>query len=173
VILVDFDLRRPQIGAALGVKSDRGLVSLLTPETKLADALVQAPQLPPLRVLPAGGEGDVILLEALSRRLPELLREAEQLADYVIIDTAPLGEVSDALRIADAVDDIVIVTRPGHTNRSHFLDMRDLLQQTGISPLGLVLVGAQSSGSSSYYTYGFHPRGPGGRERPARTSATT
>jgi capsular exopolysaccharide synthesis family protein len=175
VILVDFDLRRPQVGAALGVKSDRGLVSLLSPDTPLSEALVQAPQLPPLRVLPAGGEGDVILLEALSRRLPDLLKEAEELADYVVIDTAPLGEVSDALRIADAVDDILIVTRPGHTNRAHFLDMRDLLQQAGISPLGIVLVGAESSGQSNYYTYGFHPRRPagGGRERAARTSATS
>lgn len=169
VILIDFDLRKPGVGHVLGIEGERGLVSLLTPDVNLADALVAAPQLPPLRVLPAGGEGDVILLEALTKRLPDLLREAETLADYIVIDTAPLGEVSDALRIADVVDDVVVASRPSHTDRSHFINMRDLLQRSGITPLGYVVVGSSNGSSSSYYTYGF----PGRRGTAARAGSPT
>jgi capsular exopolysaccharide synthesis family protein len=174
VILIDFDLRKPGVASTLGIEGERGLVSLIGPDASLADALVPAPQLPTLKVLPAGGEGDVILLEALTRRLPDLLEEAEELADYVVIDTAPLGEVSDALRIADAVDDIIVAARPGHSNRAHFLTMRDLLQQGGINPLGYLVVGVSTGGNSSYYTYGFPGRRPAGdQQRPAGSSTPT
>lgn len=166
VILIDFDLRKPGVGHVLGIEGERGLVSLLTPDVRLRDALVPAPQLPPLRVLPAGGEGDVILLEALTKRLPELLREAEELADYVVIDTAPLGEVSDALRIAAVVDDVVVAARPGQTDRAHFVNMRDLLERSGITPVGYVVVGVNTGSNSSYYTYGF-PGRRGASGRPA------
>jgi hypothetical protein len=59
----------------------------------------------------------------------------------VIIDTPPLGEVSDALRIASQVDDVVVVARPRHTSRSSFLVVRDLLGRFGIVPRGLLVVG--------------------------------
>jgi capsular exopolysaccharide synthesis family protein len=172
VILIDFDLRKPDIGAALGATSERGLISLLAEDVKLADLLVPAAQLPPLQVVPAGTEGDVVLLEALTRQLPQVLKEAQELADYVIIDTAPLGEVSDALRIADLVDDIVVVTRPGHTNRVNFELMRDLLEQTGKTPLGFLILGATGGPTSAYYSYGVPQRKDGaGKSRFARSAA--
>jgi capsular exopolysaccharide synthesis family protein len=170
VIIIDFDLRKPDIGVKLGAAAQRGLVSLLAEDTKLSDLLVPAAQLPTLKVVPAGTEGDVVLLEALTRRLPDLLKEAEELADYVILDTAPLGEVSDALRIADQVDDIIIVTRPGHTARANFQLMRDLLEQTGQTPLGFLVIGATPGTTSAYYAYGLPQRRDSGRSRFARSS---
>lgn len=172
VILIDFDLRKPDVGAALNVNSTGGLLSLLADNVNFADLLVPAPQLPPLRVVPAGTEGDVVLLEALSRRLPDLLKQAKELADYVILDTAPLGEVSDALRLADEVDDLIIVSRPGHTMRANFEIMRDLLEQTGHEPLGYLLLGVTGGITSAYYTYGLPQRKDGGsRSRLARSAA--
>jgi capsular exopolysaccharide synthesis family protein len=171
VILIDFDLRKPNVGPALGVEAQQGLVSLLASDTKLSDLLVPAPQLPPLKVVPAGTDGDVVLLEALTRQLPAVLREAEELADYVILDTPPLGEVSDALRMSDHVDGTIIVARPGNTDRGNFEVMRDLLQQTKHNPLGFVVVGV-SQGASTYYTYGLNTRsnGTGGPSRLTRSA---
>jgi capsular exopolysaccharide synthesis family protein len=172
VILIDFDLRKPDIGRVLGVEAERGLISLLAEDAKLGDLLVPAAQLPPLKVLPAGAQGDIVLLEALARRLPEFLKEAAELADYVILDTAPLGEVSDALRIADQVDGTLIVTRPGNTNRANFELMRDLLEQTGQTPLGYLVIGDMAGATSAYYAYGLPRRQDGaGRSRFARSAS--
>ncbi len=63
------------------------------------------------------------------------------MADFVVIDTGALGEVSDALPVAEQVDELVIVTRPGHTDRRSFALMRDLLERTGVLPTGLVVLG--------------------------------
>ena len=99
VILLDFDLRKPDVGRTLGVQAGTELTGLLQPETQLRDLLTPAPGLPALSVLTTSvAEGDVALVEALSRRLPELIADARELCNYVVIDTAPIGEISDALR---------------------------------------------------------------------------
>lgn len=155
VIVMDFDLRKPDLGRLAGVGGSAGLVSLLGSDRALADILVPFDRLPSLSVAPAGtGEGDMLLLGALARRLPAIIAEARELADTVIIDTPPLGEVADALRVAGEVDEIVLVARPGNTNRHGLEEVRDLLTRSGHIPAGLIIVGAPGQGKSSYYAYG-------------------
>ena len=155
VILIDFDLRKPDIARLMRLPESGGLVSLLSGRHRLEDVLVPAPQLPPLRVAPAGtGEGDALLLSALTRRLGDILGEARELADYVILDTAPLGEVSDALRLVPHVDDVILVARPNNTQRQDLEAMRDLLARAGVDATGLIVVGATGSRTSRYHTYG-------------------
>lgn len=165
VVLVDLDLRKPDVGAVLGVDHDRGLASLLTQGSQLSDVLVQAPQLPPLRVA-VGERGDAVAFEALTRRLPEIIAEARDLADYVVLDTPPLGEVSDALTAAEHVDDVMLVTRPGHTDRAGLERVRDLLERADRRPLGALVVGGTSSTKSHYHTYGLSSRGNGAGPAP-------
>ncbi len=110
--------------------------------------------MPGLRVIGAQPQGDVTpLLEAVGRQLPELLRTARELADYVIVDTPPLGRVSDALRAAMTVDDIVLVSRPGNTDRIELQHTRELLDRMGHTPTGLLVVGEVAAGDA-YSTYG-------------------
>lgn len=165
VVLIDFDLRRPDVARVLGLRTERSLVATMT-GTPLAELLVPAPQLPPLQVVPAASaEGDIALLESLRRRMPAILEEARSIADYVVLDTAPLGEVSDALTIADHVDDIIVVARPGHTNRLNLESLRDLLDGADAPLTGLVVVGEQRGRSTTYYTHGGAPRGTSGQGR--------
>lgn len=153
VILVDFDLRKPELSGIVGVRPTHGLSSMLTSDAELLDLLVRSPIAPGLTLL-AAVEGDSVFLEALIRRLPAILAEAKEMADFVVLDTAPLGEVSDALRVAAQIDDIVLVARPGHTNRHNFEQVRDLLERAGARPSGLLLTGQTTRSSHTYYTYG-------------------
>jgi Mrp family chromosome partitioning ATPase len=155
VILLDFDLRKPDVGRTLGVQPGTELTGLLQPDTQLRDLLSPAPGLPALSVLTTTvAEGDVALVEALSRRLPELIADARDLCNYVVIDTAPLGEISDALRLVADVDDIIVVTKPGNTNRANFEMMRDLLERTAYTPAGFLVIGDSTPRTSAYYAYG-------------------
>ena len=168
VVLIDFDIRKPDASrlAGLGTNSGtrQGLVSLLHSESRggLADLLTPYPELPALQIVPAGTKGDVALLEALARRLPDILAEAKTLVDYVVIDTPPLGEVSDALRMAPHADDLLVVARPGHTNRVNLEIMRDLLGRAGYDPTGLIVISELES-TGTYYTYGLPERAAGAR----------
>lgn len=152
VILFDFDLRKPDLAARLRVHAD--YMDFFRANTKLDEVLVDLPTAPGVRVVGARAQGQVApLLEAVSRRMPELIEEARQLADYVLIDTAPVGAVSDALRIAPVVDDIVLVTRPGNTDRSDLQHGRELLERMGHTPSGVVIVGTAGAGGA-YDVYG-------------------
>ncbi|MDP8943938.1 MAG: hypothetical protein M3N16_07450 [Actinomycetota bacterium] len=176
VILIDFDIRKPDASRLAGVGTNsgppRGLVSLLHSDSPggLAELLTPYPELPPLRIVPAGTEGDVVLLEPLARRLPEILAEAKSLVDYVVIDTPPLGEVSDALRMAPHVDDILVVTRLGHTNRTNLEIARDLLGRSGYQPTGFIVI-AELETTSAYHTYGLPQRATGASGAAASRSA--
>jgi len=153
VILLDFDLRKPDIADRLGAHTD--YLDFFRSSAGLDEVLEQSSTTPGLRVLSARPQGDATpLLEAVSRRLPDLLREARELADYVIVDTPPLGQVSDALRAATMVDDIVLVARPGNTDRVELAHTRELLDRMGHTPTGLLLVGV-SGGGDDYAGYGY------------------
>ncbi len=152
VILLDFDLRKPDIAERLGADTD--YLDFFRSNAGLDKVLSQSRSTPGLRVLSAHAQGDATpLLEAVSRRLPELLREARELADYVIVDTPPLGQVSDALRAATMVDEIVLVARPGNTDRVELTHTRELLDRMGHTPTGLLLIG-ESGAAEVYGGYG-------------------
>ncbi|WP_320672292.1 Wzz/FepE/Etk N-terminal domain-containing protein [Patulibacter defluvii] len=159
VIVIDFDLRKPDLERQLGLEASRGLVTLLGSETPLAELLHAAPRLAPLRVVPAAGQpGDVALLPVLARRLDAILAEAEQLADYVIMDTAPLGEVGDALAIVEHADDVLLVGRPGWTDQRALEVMAGLLERSSVIPTGWIISGDEVA-PPSYY---FDPEEPAG-----------
>jgi Mrp family chromosome partitioning ATPase len=162
VIVLDFDVRRPDVGRMLGVHAD--LMDLFRTDRTLDELLVEPRTAPGVRVIGAQPQGEVIpLLEAVGRQLPELLGTARELADYVIIDTPPLGRVSDALRAAMTGDDIVLVARPGNTDRVELQHTRELLDRMGHTPTGLLVVG-EVSAHDPYATYGDERVAPLGRE---------
>ncbi len=155
VILLDFDLRKSDVGARLGLQAD--MMDLYRPDVRIEDVLIDVPEAPGVRMLSARAhKGVAPLFEAIMRRIPEFIAEAKQLADFVIVDTAPLGAVSDALRVAGAVDDVVLVVRPGHTDRSEVRRARELLERLHHTPTGLVVIGQGRSGGAGDYGYGVH-----------------
>jgi Mrp family chromosome partitioning ATPase/capsular polysaccharide biosynthesis protein len=158
VVLLDFDVRKPDVSGRLGVASDSR--NLFRPSAHVADLLVDDPD-SQLRVLsaPAGSES-VNALEMLLTRLPDLVAQARDVADYVVVDTAPLGRVSDALRLGGVTDDVLVVVRPGNTDRKELGVARELLEHMAVRPLGLIVVGDTAAGGDGYY--GYAPQRAGG-----------
>jgi Mrp family chromosome partitioning ATPase/capsular polysaccharide biosynthesis protein len=151
VVVIDFDLRRPSVARELGLTAIEPLSALVGVPVTLGNVMRSAPRLAPLRVVQiAGGPDDVMLLPQLAVRMHALLEEARAVADYVLIDSSPLGEVSDALAIVDAVDDVLLVGRPRNTDRRALDTLSGLLERTDVRPLGWVVTGEQPP-TSAYY----------------------
>ncbi|HWX87419.1 MAG TPA: AAA family ATPase [Solirubrobacteraceae bacterium] len=167
VILVEADLRRPSLVAALKVDLHYGLLAVLSGQVSVQDALIDAPGYPEnLKMLlverPEPAAADRLALPIAQ----EMLRTAQSLADYVVIDSPPLSQIVDALPLAQAADEVLIVARLG-TSRMHTLvELGELLQQNGVRPLGLVLVDVERSARGSYYY------APGSHSQASEGSAT-
>jgi capsular exopolysaccharide synthesis family protein len=139
VILIDCDLRWPDVASRLGLDPLTGLTTLLTTSAKLEELLQPVDTLPAFRVLTAAGGGDVHLLA--SRRMSEVLTEARTLADYVIVDTAPLGVVSDALSLVRGADVVLLVQRLHHSDRRALQTAVELLERANTRPTGWIVIG--------------------------------
>ena len=149
VIVVDLDLRKPDLARRLGVRPEKGLEHLVAGRLALADALLPVPSAPGLQLLSPVAQTDLSTLEAVARHLPDIVEGATALADYVVLDTPPVGEVSDALTFARSVDDLLIVCRIGQTRRPSFETMRDVLERVGTPPTGLVVIGGSGAAAAA------------------------
>ena len=171
VILIEADLRRPGIGAALNLQSRYGVASVLVESVALQEALVTTPTFGSnLGILLADYEGgwisDLFALPAAR----ELVAEARRLADFVIVDSPPLTDVIDALPLVDYVDDVVLVAGIGKTHLRKLAQLGELLAEHGIRPAGFAVVGTPRPSRSEYHYYaGRQPRAtpPPKGDRPA------
>jgi capsular exopolysaccharide synthesis family protein len=152
VILIDSDLRRPAVSEALGIGDEEGLISVLLEHVRLEEALVEVggPH-STLRVLPAEYAGGWIteLYSLPSTR--RMLDEARRLADYVVIDSAPLTAVIDTMPLARYADQVVLVARLGTTHLTSVQRLGELLAENGIEPAGFVVVGTARPPEKGYY----------------------
>jgi capsular exopolysaccharide synthesis family protein len=158
VVLLDLDLRKGDVAPRLNIPKatpTQELSERLNSDTDfeaIDDLLVEVPNLPQLRVLSISATpDDSTQVDTLNRQLPGLLKAACGKADYVVIDTPPLGEISDALRIAQVADAIILVARVGNTRRRNIEITRELLERTGASPTGYLLIGGKQGTTGAYY----------------------
>ncbi len=138
VVLVDAHLRAPGVADRLGLSGQVGLAEVLSGTSTTAQA-VQVWGRHGLRVLPAGAPpaGPSELLG--SPRMDALLAELTADADLVVLDTAPLLPVTDAMLMALRADGTCLVVDSTRTRRAPLGRAVEALALTGAPVLGVVL----------------------------------
>jgi non-specific protein-tyrosine kinase len=154
VILLDVDLRRPNIHEFFDLANDRGLLDLISGRAALSDVL----QFKKVAVLPSGGIPPNPTELLSSEKMDQVLSKLGKAADVVIINGPPFI-VADAMVMASKVDGVLLVVRPGHTRRSLALAASEQIKLAGTRMVGVVLNriplrGADYYAGKSYvYTY--------------------
>jgi capsular exopolysaccharide synthesis family protein len=153
VLLIDADVRRPAIARLLGrVGTAPGLVdAILNPEHTFDELLQAWPQFN-LSFIHAGHSAPRSPYELLkSARLGELLEEARQRFDYVIVDTPPLAAVQDCRLIARWVDGFLVVVAAHRTPRRLVEEALTVVEHAKI--LGLVFNADDDRAHIDHYGY--------------------
>jgi tyrosine-protein kinase Etk/Wzc len=178
-LLIDCDLRRPIAHANFGMPKEPGLVNVLIGDTPLTTAIRQS-GIPNLDILSSGSIPPNPSELLGSRRMSEILVSLRGMYDLVLIDSPPVGVVTDGVILSTKVDATVVVVR-AHKTRMEFLDRtNDDISRVSGPLLGVVLNefdASQSYGSSyKYYRYykyyGYYGQKEGAGARKRRRAAT-
>jgi capsular exopolysaccharide synthesis family protein len=155
VILVDADLRSPQVAHRMGTPLTPGLSEVISGSSDIHEALSEIePFGPYLRVL-AGGSIPPNPSEMLgSARMSTILAELSEMSDLVVIDSAPVLVVSDAFPLFEQVAGIVGVSRLEQTPREAISRAISVASSAGGRVLGMVATGAKQPGDGYGYGYG-------------------
>jgi capsular exopolysaccharide synthesis family protein len=157
VVLLDGDLRRPNIHKYFDMAKDPGLVDLFVGRATIQDVF-RFEEISKLAVLTAGDVPPNPTELLGSKKMDQILAMLEKVSDVVIIDGPPFF-VSDAMILASKVDGVLMVVRPGHTRRSLAKLSMEQIGHAGARLVGVVLNriplrGADYyAGKSQLYTY--------------------
>ena len=157
VLLVDGDLRHPEVHMILNVQRSPGLSTFLAGQADLS-RVIRSTDVPHLAVIPAGGQPDDPGDLLASRRLGQGLAGLAERFEHIIFDTPPLLCVSDALNLAPRLDGVVLVLRHGRANRDDVDDAIQRLLAVRANLLGVVVNGVADGALGRRYAYYYEPR---------------
>lgn len=138
VLLIDADLRRPQIASRLGVDSGIGLSDVLAGVVS-AEQAAQSALTPGLSVLTSGSAAPNPAELLGSSAMSALLASLRLKYEYIVIDTPPLLPVADASVLAAQVDGTLLVARYGKVTRAQIAKAVDSLRRIDVRLLGVVI----------------------------------
>ncbi len=150
-LLIDGDLRRPNIHRHFHIPIGSGLTEVLRSETRWQEALTSPPGFPQLDILTSGTIARDTP-ECMEGQLIKILDEASQDYDLVIIDGPPLLGFAEPLRMATAADAVMVVARAGKTSRKAISAVLYTLVRVRANIAGVVL-NAVHNGLSENYRY--------------------
>jgi len=162
VILVDADLRRPQIASRLGKEPTAGLDAVLVGERKLDEVLMDVDAgAGRLRILPGLTPPPNPAALLGSERMQSLLAELAEQADILLIDTPAVLAVSDAIPLINRAAGTVLVARLNRTTRDALRRTSQVITAAGGTVIGAVVTGAHAGEGYGYYGYGYYGSGDG------------
>lgn len=158
VVIVGLDIRKPGLNKAFRLPRRQGGISqfLADPEHTDLMALVQLSSVNPnLYILPGGpippNPTELVAREALAQAMTELKKHF----DYVILDTAPIGMVTDTQLIARLADVSIYVCRADYTHKADYTLINELSEQKKLPNLCTLINGLDMKKKKYGYYYGY------------------
>jgi len=154
VLLVDTDLRRPRLHAALGIVNDFGVSTYLSGNARVEDLLRETivPNLTALTSGPIPPNPSELLGSRKFVALARDFAETERF-DHLIFDSPPLLSVADPVIIAAVLDGTILVVQSGKTPRDAVIRGAGKLRHDSVKVLGAVLNSISEDEHGYYYHY--------------------
>lgn len=158
VILLDLDLRKPKVHLSFNAHNHSGMSTILIGQDSYKDCIIKT-DFETFDIIPSGQTPPNPAELANSKAFDNLLEELKQEYDIIIIDTPPIGIVSDAVFSFQRADLPIYVSRANYSKRIFINNINYLFDQNSIKNLSVILNGV--SIVSSKYGYGYSGYGYG------------
>ncbi len=156
-VIMEFDIRKPKIVSGLDLKRKMGISNYIIGKATFADLLVKVEGVDGLYVIPCGPIPPNPSELLLDPRLDELMAEVKKNFEVVIMDTAPVGLVSDAISLSHYADCSLYIVRQGHTFTRQIGLVEDLYTSKKLPGLCIMLNDVKAEGGyyGGYYGGGY------------------
>lgn len=158
-LLVDTDLRHPSVHKIFGINPRFGIADYLERDVPLEECvhvLLKSPDMMPnLRLLTRGNMKNNPLESMTLEKMTKLLQELRRRYDFVVLDTAPIIPVSDALILGQLVDTVIMVVKVGDTSKKLVKRAIEMMKKQNIDIRGLILNNVNDI-LPYYYNYDFY-----------------
>ena len=151
VLLLDADLRKPKVHVNFDARNDLGLTDVIASGVGAEDVIQPIEKIPNLSIIASGPlpPSSSVILE--SKKMEELLKNLREKFDLVIIDTPPVGHITDAAIVSRKADGVALITASGSTNIDLARHAMQALRQVNANILGAVLTNIDKKSSGAYY----------------------
>ncbi|NND11455.1 MAG: polysaccharide biosynthesis tyrosine autokinase [Flavobacteriaceae bacterium] len=158
VLIIETDIRMPKVNAYLKMKiKDLGLTDFIgNPKLKIGDVLTSHESNPNLHLISSGTVPPNPAELLMSDRMKVLFDKVKNMYDYVIVDTAAVGLVTDTLLISQHADLFVYVIRAGHLDKSQLNTAQTMYEQKRLPNMSILLNDVQTKKGYGY-GYGNNP----------------
>lgn len=154
-IIVGLDLRKPKIFGDFNLDNSTGVVNYLIGQ-KTTDEIIQKTEIPYLDVITSGPIPPNPAELLLGDTMKDLLDDLKTRYDYIILDTPPVGLVSDALELAPFCDVILYVVRQNVTKNGMLYLVNDKHKKGELTNISIIFNGFESKARYGYgYGYGY------------------
>jgi tyrosine-protein kinase Etk/Wzc len=160
-IILEFDIRKPKILSHLNMGKRPGLTNYLLGKVNLEALPVQVERNENLYVLPCGPVPPNPAELLLDPKLADLFTFLRENFDVVIMDTAPVGMVSDAMSLSKFADATLYIVRQGHTYKKQIALLDDFHREGKLPRMAIVLNDVKLRTGYGYYGYGRYGYGYG------------
>lgn len=156
VLIIDSDLRKPKIHKLFCLPNNIGLTNILIEHMNWEEYIASVEELPNLYVMTSGPIPPNPTEILGSERMMGLISKIKEKFNFVILDTPPVGVVTDAAVISSYVDGAILVVASGNVEIEAAQRAKALLSNVKANILGVVLnkVPTKGAGYYKYYYYG-------------------
>jgi len=160
-IVLEFDIRKPKVLSGLGIAKGPGITNFLVGKGELANMIKPVPEHENLFVLGCGPVPPNPSELLLDSRLDEMFAWLKDNFDVVIIDTAPVGMVSDAMTLGKYADCTLYLVRQGHTFKKQVALIDEFYQDQKLPKVSIIINDVKLKPGYGYYGYGRYGYGYG------------
>lgn len=160
-VILEFDIRKPKVMSGLKMGKHKGISNYLAGNAELESLIIPVPDCENLYVLPCGPIPPNPSELLLDPRVTEMFEKLKRDFDVVIIDTAPVGMVSDAITLGKFADCTLYLTRQGHTYKKQIGLVDEMYREKKLPKVSIVINDVKLKPGYGYYGYGRYGYGYG------------
>ncbi len=151
VVIVGMDLRKPQLVQDLGVSNDIGVSTYLIGKSSLESVICKT-NVPGLDIIPAGPVPPNPAELLAKKETVNLMNELRTIYDYIIIDTPPVGIVSDAMMLMNLADINIFILRENYSKKEYIKTINTYYTAGQVKNICILL---NDAGNHQRYGYGY------------------